>query len=140
MTHLTLHPVVRVSVTSGDGQLLDDVASAIPSKDTDTVASEYTVSRRDATDGDGRRLTARVSFTTDTDGETAASDVYDALTVLSLPSDATVVHYQSPLGAVRASEVTAWYQNHPDKCPTDDDGETFVPTAWDPSRHTISRR
>ncbi len=46
--------------------------------------------------------------------------------------------YRSPQGGVRASDVQAWYEAHPDRQPTDEDGESFVPSGWNPEHHTVA--
>ena len=48
-----------------------------------------------------------------------------------------VRHYKSPLGGVTRSEVETWYENHPDEQPTDDEGEAYIPSAFDSGRHVV---
>ncbi|ELZ84403.1 hypothetical protein C453_12691 [Haloferax elongans ATCC BAA-1513] len=139
-------------MVTGPPDTLDAIASDLPDGDAPYIGPEYDGPPRltpddDPTLSDGEeRLTARVSFVSDTveadgttyDGSAEATALFDALTSHDLPKDATVRHYRSPTGGVTSAEVQAWYEAHPDEQPVNDDGEAFVPSSWDPSRHVVS--
>jgi len=130
MTHLTLHHVVRLAVETTDTTLLDSLAQTVTDVPSGVRGPETDAPTRTAVrDSDATRLTARVTFTTDADGEQAASDLYDALVGHDLPSDATVHHYESPVGLADAQDVREWHGDDPD-C---DCG-----SVWQPDEHTVA--
>lgn len=45
--------------------------------------------------------------------------------------------YESPQGGVTAEQVQAWYEEDPTRQPTDEDGNQYVPSAFDPENHII---
>ena len=45
--------------------------------------------------------------------------------------------YLSPLGGVTTEEVQQFYEDNPDLQPEDEDGEAYIPTAWNPSNHEL---
>jgi len=152
---MELHHVVNVDVRSTDTQLLDDVAAALPTDDHPAVGPEYDGPNRFSADdypslSDGEeRLTARVSFvagTVDVDGTTydgaeGASTRYMALADVGVSGAAayTLRHYKSPVGGVTTEEVREWYETHPDAQPVDDQGESYVPSSWDPKHHIADK-
>ncbi|WP_042662553.1 hypothetical protein [Haloferax sp. ATB1] len=148
MSHLVLHHVVTLTVDS-DPDTLDTLQSELPADGAPFVGPEYDGPQRiddDDSLSDGEeRLTARVTFVSGTidvdgttyDGATEAADLYSRLAA-AVPSGATLTHYQSPTGGVTSSDVQAWYEDHPEEQPTDDNGDAFVPSSWDPSRHVVS--
>lgn len=158
MTHLTLHHVVHVTAESTDTDLLDALADVLPADNHPAVGPEYDGPNRLTSDAapdlpDGtERLTARVSYvagavevenddgtTTTYDGAEEASTLYAALADMDLSgAEYDLRHYRSPVGAVTTADVQAFYEENPDLQPTDADGEPFVPTSFDPSRHVVA--
>jgi len=55
--------------------------------------------------------------------------LYDALVGHSLPADATVHHYKSPVGLVDAQDVREWHA---------DDAECDCGSVWRPDEHTVA--
>jgi len=107
MSHLTLHHVVRLAVETTDTDVLDSLETTVTDVADDVRGPETDPpTRTDVRGSDATRLTARLTFTTDADGETAASDLYDALVEHDLPADATVMHYESPVGLAGAQETS----------------------------------
>jgi hypothetical protein len=149
MGHIELHDHVTVEITSTDTDLLDDLEAELPADDADSVGPEYDGPNR-VSDGpdlntDEERLSARVTFVdTEDNGTTTtsadhATDLYDRLTGYDLVGGYEIRHYESPVGGVLASDVRAYYEELPEsERPTDADGEPYVPSAWDPSNHTVS--
>jgi len=130
MSHLTLHHVVRLAVETTDTTLLDSLETTVADVPVDVRGPEVDPpTRTDVRDSDATRLTARVSFSADSDGEQAASDLYAALTAHDLPSDATVQHYRSPVGLTDTQDVREWHADDPD-C---DCG-----SVWQPDEHTLA--
>ncbi|RDZ53110.1 hypothetical protein C5C07_15355 [Haloferax sp. Atlit-4N] len=151
MSHFELHHVVTLTVES-DPDTLDALQSELPADDSPAVGPEYDGPQRTTTEEDDslsdgeERLTARVTFVSGTidvdgttyDGATEAADLFDRLAA-AVPSGATLTHYRSPTGGVTSSDVQAWYEDHPEEQPTDDNGDAFVPSSWDPSRHVVDQ-
>jgi len=130
MSHLTLHHVVQLVVETTDTDVLDSLSETVtdvPSEVRGPESDEPT--RTDVDDSDATRLTARVTFTTDGDGEQAAADLYDALVAHDLPADATLEHYKSPVGMPNADDVREWH---------DDDPECDCGSVWRPDEHTVA--
>jgi len=130
MSHLTLHHVVRLAVETTDTDVLDSLETTVTDVPADVRGPESDgPTRTDTDDSDTTRLTARVTFVADADGETAASDLYDALVAHDLPADATVRHYQSPVGLADAQDVREWHA---------DDPECDCGSVWLPDEHTVA--
>lgn len=140
MTHLKVHPIVRVSVTSTDSALLDSLEAEFPAADDPAVGPEYEGPTRIAdsselADGE-ERLVARVSYAVDEDSPAKA--LYDALTGYDLSGSTYEIRlYESPTGGVTADAVRAYYEQNPGDQPIDADGETYVPPSWDPNQHVV---
>jgi hypothetical protein len=156
MTHLDIHPVVALDVTASDAALLDTLADLLPTRDEPYVERELHETRFNPTederldDGEERHL-ARVSFisgkitveaddgsTTEYNGSDEAASLFAALTSEDLANAKGFIrHYRSPLGGVSPKEVREWYESNPDEQPTDESGESYVPTSFDPSNHIV---
>jgi len=130
MSHLTLHHVVRLAVETTDTTLLDSLSETVTDVPADVRGPETDGSTRtDVDDSDATRLTARVTFSADADGEAAAADLYDALVGHSLPADATVHHYESPVGLADAQDVREWHA---------EDAACDCGSVWRPDEHTVA--
>jgi len=130
MTHLTLHHVVRLAVETTDTDVLDSLETTVTDVPSEVRGPETDgPTRTDVPDSDATRLTVRVTFTTDADGEQAASDLYDALVKHDLPADTTVMHYESPVGLADAQDVREWH---------DADAECDCGGVWQPTEHTVA--
>jgi len=145
MTH-DIHHIVRLRVASADDQLLDDLEAEIPQAPNPAVEREYDVDRVELENEDGDKLYARIAFVdgeieyddgSTSDGPAEAADLFDRLNAYDLPADAELVQYESPIGGTTAAEVRSWYEDHPDDRPTNEDGEPYVPSSWDPSNHVV---
>jgi hypothetical protein len=148
MTMHTYH-VVQGQITSGDTALLDQIQANLPDESAVTLATEYSQSRTENDDGT-ETLRARMNFSrgetelpdgTKITGEQAASQLFQQVASADLASRADgweLRHYESPDGAVTLSELKDWYETHPDRQPTDEDGESFVPSQWHPEHHTVA--
>jgi len=140
MTHLELHPVVSVRVESTDATLLDDLEAELPAADDPAIGPEYEGPERESDAGNlednDELLSARVTYAVGEDA--AATSLYDALTGYDL-SAATykIRHYESPIGGVSTDDVRGYYRKHQGERPTDENGEPYVPSSWDPSHHTV---
>jgi len=130
MSQLTLHHVVRLAVEATDTDVLDSLETTVTDVPADVRGPETDgPTRTDVRDSDATRLTARVTFAVDADGETAATELYDALVAHDLPADATVHHYQSPVGLTDADDVREWH---------DADAECDCGSVWQPDEHTVA--
>jgi len=130
MSHLQLHHVVRLAVETTDTDMLDSLSETVTDVPSEVRGPEIeSPTRTDVEDSDATRLTARLTFTTDADGETAASDLYDALVAHDLPADATVHHYESPVGLADADDVREWH---------DEDAACDCGSVWRPDEHTVA--
>jgi len=130
MSHLTLYHVVRLAVEATDTTLLDSLETTVTDVPSEVRGPETDApTRTDTDDSDTTRLTARLTFTTDADGEAAASDLYDALVEHDLPADASVMHYESPVGLADADDVREWHA---------DDADCDCGSVWQPTEHTVA--
>lgn len=150
--HLDVQHHVKVDVTSSDSTVLDSVESALPEVSADEVGPEYDGPQRsnsspELAEGEERLVSRVVLQTTyDSNGgvhtyaETHAQNLYDTLTSYdaSRASSFTIRHYESPTGGVTADDVRAFYEENPDLQPTDEDGEAYVPSSFDPTNHIIA--
>jgi len=148
MTMTTYH-VVQGRITSADTALLDQIQTALPDEDAVTLGTEYSQSRVENDDGT-ETLSARMNFArgetelpdgTTVTGEQAAAQLFQQVANADLASKADgweLRLYQSPDGAVTLSELEEWFEAHPDRQPTDADGEKYVPPQWTPEHHTVS--
>jgi len=141
MTHLETHPVVSIRVETDNGALLDDLESEFPATDDAAVGPEHVGPTR-ITEVDGlpeneERLVARVAYEIGEDA--AAASLYDTIIGYDLSAASTyeVRHYKSPVGGVSADDVRQYYREHEAKQPTDEDGDPYVPSSWDPSNHVV---
>lgn len=149
MTHMNVHNIIRLDVTSTDTALLDNLEAELPADGDPEVGDEYDGPQRttpeDAAEGEERlyaRVALQTTYTQDGSmnqyGETYATNLYDALSGYDFSgSSYTLQHYKSPTGAVTSDEVQEWYEENPDALPTDEDGDSFIPNVWNPSNHII---
>jgi len=149
--HLNIQHHVKVNVTSSDSTVLDSVESALPEVGADEVGAEYDGAQRsnsspELAEGE-ERLVARVVLQTtyDSNGgvhtyaETHAQNLYDALAAIDYRNaEYECRHYKSPTGGIVQSQLEGYYDTNPGEKPVDDNGEAYVPTTWDPSRHVVS--
>jgi len=150
---LDVRHVVSGRIVSGASAFLDQIQSNLPDESAVTLGNEFTVTRRASRDDQSKEvLRARMTFApTGTavelpDGsmvtpEKAAAQLFQSVANSDLAAQADnweLRHYLSPEGGVTASSVQAWYENHPDEQPTDEEGESVVPSRWEPDNHTIS--
>jgi len=130
MSHLTLYHAVTLRVETTDTSLLDSLEQTVTDVPSEVRGPESDgPTRTDTDDSDATRLTARVTFVADADGETAASDLYDALVAHDLPADATVMHYKSPVGLADAADVREWHA---------EDADCDCGSVWRPDEHTVA--
>jgi len=130
---------VQGTITTSDTALVDQIETALPSKDSPRVGGEYTVSR-DTNDDGTETLRARTSFADSAQGQARAEYLYEQITNSDLAQRAdnwAVLLYRTPEGGVRPDGVREWHRIHPDQQPLTDDGASYIPTAWDPAQHTI---
>lgn len=138
---------IQARICSTDSDLLDLLEAEWPPDI--LLGAEQSHSRVTNDDG-SETLTLRTTFESDgteaDDGGTTvtpsdvASDLYATLTGYDLAGRATehmVRHYRTPEGGNHVDAIRDWYESNPDKQPTDDDGEAFVPKMWDPQNHVI---
>jgi len=159
MSHLDIRHVVSGRIVCEDSAVLDQIESALPNEGDVTLGNEFTKTREPETDDDGNEtgsevLSARMTFAPagkevlDDDGNVidtidpkqAASDLFQQVASSDLANQAEnweLRHYRSPEGGVTVDDVQEWYENHPSEQPTDEEGESYVPTTFDPSTHTI---
>lgn len=145
MAHINIRHCVRGTVVSTDGTVLDSVEAELPAEDADDLGNEYSNSRQAEVDDSGAETGAevvsfRVTFDSTSAGVTAAEDLYATLTGLDLSGADSyeLVCYETPEGAVRADDVRQYYEENPDEQPTDQDGESYVPSSWDPANHIVA--
>jgi len=141
--------VVQGRITSADTALLDQIEANLPDEDAATLATEYSQSRVENDDGT-ETLRARMNFArgetelsdgTTVTGEQAAAQLFQQVANADLARKADgweLRHYESPDGAVTLSALKEWFEAHPDRQPTDEDGEKYVPSQWTPADHTVS--
>jgi len=149
MSDMDTYHVVQGQITSGDTALLDQIEAALPDEGGVTLATEYSQTRTENDDGT-ETLSARLNFArgetelpdgTTATGEQSASQLFQQVASADLASRADeweLRHYESPDGAVTLSELKDWYKAHPDRQPTDEDGEKYVPSQWNPEHHTVA--
>lgn len=141
MSHIDTYPTVAGYVRSADASLLDDIEAALPGLDDDVTGATLRLDRT-ANDDGTETLSGFITFdpddTTDVTAEQAAQRTMDAIRGHPLADQAddwAVRQYRTPTGGVSTDEVRAWYEANPEAQPTDDDGEPFIPSTWDPLRH-----
>jgi hypothetical protein len=148
MSDMDTYHVVQGQITSGDTALLDQIQANLPDEGAVTLATEYSESRVENDDGT-ETLSARMNFArgetelpdgSTVTGEQSASQLFQQVANANLANKADrweLRHYESPDGAVTLSELEDWYEAHPNRQPTDEDGESYVPSGWNPENHTI---
>jgi|APHM01.1.fsa_nt_gi hypothetical protein len=145
---LDVRHCVSGRIESTDTALLDAIQTELPDESNVMLGAEYTETRRPLEEGDGEELYARMTFTAESqtvDGtevtpEQAATQLYQSVASADLATKADgwqLRLYRTPEGAVRQGDVREWYEAHPDKQPTDEDGNAVIPDAWDPAEHTL---
>lgn len=81
-----------------------------------------------------------VYATTETvDGLKMAQAFYDDLAGAVTRDDAVIRLYLSPVGSVNQQDLRDYFEEHPDQRPTDEEGEPYIPSRWDPSHHIIRK-
>lgn len=152
MTHIDLRYTVQGSIETTDQTLLDAIEDALPADNDEALGNEYSLTRTDVPDSDKERLSARMTFTAEEfeleDGtvvtpKEAAESVYQNVVSHDLASKADnwqIKLYRSPEGGVLASDVQAWYEENPNEKPTDDDGEAYIPSSWNPENHVLKEK
>jgi hypothetical protein len=151
--HIDVRYCIRGEVQTDDSKLLDTIESELPNASEVTLGAEYSANRiaeaEDLADRE-ERLSARMTFageSKEVNGTTvtphgAAKQVFTKLTTHNLASKASdwyVEMYRTPEGAVTADNVQAYYEEYPDEQPTDGNGESYVPSSWDPTNHVEMR-
>lgn len=151
--HIDVRHAVRGTVRTTDSDLLDTIESAVTEDVPDTLlGAEFECNRHapEDADEDVEELTARLTFAADSteiDGEEvtpedAAYDLYDSILAHDLAEKAEdweLQVYRTPEGGVYHKDVQKYYEAHPDEQPTDDDGNSYVPSSWDSSHHVVSQ-
>lgn len=142
---------VRGSIVTDNTALLDTIQSKLPDASEVILGAEYSENRtadgENLADGE-ERLFARMTFAkeaknvngTTVTPEKAAKQVFTQVTTHDLASKAqdwNVELYRTPEGAVTQEKVQKYYENNPSLQPKDEDGDAFIPSAWDPSHHVI---
>jgi len=145
----TIYHVVQGQIRTTDTALLDQIEANLPDEGDVILATEYGQSRTENEDGT-ETLSARMNFArgetelpdgTTVTGEQAASQLFQQVASADLAAKADdweLRHYQSPDGAVTLSALEDWYEKHPDRQPTDEDDEKYVPSQWNPEHHTVA--
>jgi len=159
MSHLDTRHVVAGRIVCEDSAFLDQIEQALPDEDDVALGNEFDKTREPETDEDGNEtgnevLSARMTFAPDgkevldddgnvidtIDPEQASSDLFEKVANSDLANQAQnweLRHYRSPEGGVTADDVRAYYERNPGDRPTDEDGEPYVPSLWDPDHHTF---
>lgn len=99
---------------------------------------EYSVADELDDETGARRVRGQLPASSEDDARALADDLEAELGGMD---SYEVRVYETPLGAVSTAEVRAYYEALPEEeLPTDEEGEPYVPSTWDPERHLLEER